>query len=56
MDPSQFQTIHKVFHQSDTDGKIALYVAARGLTQAQYAELLQMFPASELDKLEKALQ
>jgi len=43
------------FRLADTDTKINMYVDAEGLTQAQYTELLRLFPLHEIGRLEAAL-
>jgi len=55
MEATNFETYKIMFRHADTDTKIKMYVEAEGLTQAQYKELLRMFPLSDLDKLESAL-
>jgi len=55
MDPTTFETLKIKFRHADTDTKIKIYVDAEDLTQAQYKELLRMFPLNDLDKLEAAL-
>lgn len=55
MNQTEFVKIKEQFKQADTDGKIELYVNARGLDSAQYKELLTLFPLNELGKLEEAL-
>jgi hypothetical protein len=55
MENSTFEALKTEFKKADTDRKIAIYVDAEELTQTQYKELLQMFPLSDLNKLEAAL-
>jgi len=55
MDHSTFETLKIKFRHADTETKIKMYVDAEDLTQAQYKELLRMFPLSDLGKLEAAL-
>ena len=55
MESSTFEMMKIKFRNSDTDTKIKMYIDAEGLTQAQYKELLRMFPLGDLDKLERAL-
>jgi len=55
MEISEFVQMKKHFAEADTDGKIEIYVSARGLSSMQYKELLTLFPFSELYKLEEAL-
>ena len=55
MEPLQFQAMRKAFQKSSIEGKIALYASARGLSQVQYKELLRLFPAEELGRLEFTL-
>jgi len=55
MEGSTFETFKIKFRHADTDTKIQMYVDAEDLTQAQYKELLRMFPMNELNKLEQAL-
>jgi len=43
------------FQQANTDKKIEMYVTAEELTQAQFKELLRMFPMKDLGRLEAAL-
>lgn len=43
------------FRHADTDMKIKMYMDAEGLTQAQYKELLRLFPLDALNKLEAAM-
>ncbi|MCL2170735.1 MAG: sulfite exporter TauE/SafE family protein [Defluviitaleaceae bacterium] len=52
---TDFVEIKEKFIAADTDGKVDLYVEARGLSQLQYRELLNLFPIKELYKLEEAL-
>jgi len=55
METSIFETFKIKFRHADTDTKIKMYVEAEGLTQAQYKELLRLFPLNDLNKLEAAL-
>ena len=55
MELSAFETLKIKFRHADTDTKIKIYVDAEDLTQAQYKELLRMFPLQDLKKLEAAL-
>ena len=55
MDPIQFQAMRKAFQKSSIDDKILLYISARGLTQAQYKELLRLFPMDAFPRLEAAM-
>jgi len=55
METAAFETLKIKFRHADTDTKIQIYVEAEDLTQAQYKELLRMFPLGDLDKLELAL-
>lgn len=55
MEKSKFEELKQEFINSDTDKKIEIYIATEGLTQAQYKELLKVYPYSEIDKLEEAL-
>ena len=50
-----FIKLKEEFINSDTEGKIDIYINAGDLTQFQYRELLKEFPIDELDKLEMAL-
>ena len=52
MDPTQFHAMRRAIQRSASDRKVALYIAARGLSQAQYRELLQHFPIDALDILD----
>jgi len=56
MNTADFMKMKEQFKQTDTDGKIELYLNARGLDSAQYRELLTLFPLNELGKLEAALE
>jgi len=56
MDNAEFAELREKFKQTDTDGKVEIYVNARGLDSAQYKELLTLFPLNELGKLEEALE
>jgi uncharacterized membrane protein YfcA len=56
MDTLEFATIKNEFQQADLEKKIELYVNTPGLTTEQYKELLRMYPITELDRLDKALQ
>lgn len=51
-----FEDMKLRFISADTNGKIDLYVSAKGLSQQQYKELLRYFPYQEISKLEQALQ
>ena len=55
MENTAFEALKNDFRQSDTDGKISIYLDADGLTHGQYKELLQLFPLNDLHKLELAL-
>lgn len=55
MEYIEFLKMKETFRMSDTPGKIEMYVSARGLSPAQYKELLTLFPMRELGKLEDAL-
>ena len=55
METSTFELLKIKFRHADTDTKIKMYVDAEDLTQAQYKELLRMFPLKELNRLEAAL-
>ena len=55
MDSSTFEIMKIKFRNSDTDTKIKMYIDAEGLTQAQYRELLRLFPLDALNKLEAAM-
>lgn len=52
----QFQDIKRQFSLGDVDQKIEIYTTVEGLTQAQYKELLRLFPLDQLPRLETALQ
>ena len=56
MDYVDFVKMKDQFKQADTEGKIKIYLSARGLDSAQYRELLTLFPLNELGKLEAALE
>ena len=55
MDQDNFNKIKQDFESADTDRKIQMYITARGLSGAQYKELLRMFPLDELHRLEEAM-
>ena len=55
MEIVDFLKMKERFAAAEVDSKIDMYVSAEGLTQTQYRELLQMFPLSELGRLEAAL-
>ena len=55
MDHTEFTKMKEQFKQADTQGKIEIYVDARGLDSAQYRELLTLFPLNEIGRLEAAL-
>lgn len=55
MENKEFQALKESFAKEGTDGKIDIYVNTEGLTQAQYKELLRLFPLEELYRLEAAL-
>ena len=55
MENQNFESYKMMFRHADTDTKIKMYVEAEGLSQAQYKELLRLFPLTDLDKLERAL-
>jgi len=55
MENNDFTQMKERFKASDVDGKVEIYVEARGLSQDQYKELLMLFPYGELYKLEEAL-
>ena len=55
MEITTFEMLKIKFRHADTDTKIQMYVDAEDLTQAQYKELLRMFPLKDLNKLEAAL-
>jgi len=55
MENTSFENLKIKFKLADTDAKIKIYVDAEDLTQAQYKELLRLFPLSDLNKLEVAL-
>ena len=55
MEKSDFQKILSKFKKASVDGKIDIYVSTEGLNREQYRELLNWFPRTEIDKLEKAL-
>ena len=55
MEISEFEEVRSRFTQSDTEGKINIYVHTTGLSQDQYRELLRSFPINELHRLEAAL-
>ncbi|MCL2703986.1 MAG: hypothetical protein FWE91_10330 [Defluviitaleaceae bacterium] len=56
MEAMAFQKVAEDFNTAGLDGKIDIYVNTEGLTQAQYKELLRMFPIDELHRLEEALE
>ncbi|MDR3239344.1 MAG: hypothetical protein LBT44_04595 [Clostridiales bacterium] len=51
-----FQKVKEEFNAANLDRKVQMYITAEGLTQAQYKDLLKMFPVSQLHVLEQALQ
>lgn len=55
MQADKFKEMVDSFIASDIDDKINMYLAAEGLTQEQYKELLRHFPLGELHRLEAAL-
>jgi len=55
MEIVDFISMKQQFETADVDSKINMYVEAEGLTAVQYRELLQLFPLSELGRLEAAL-
>jgi len=55
MENSNFELMKIKFRHADTDTKIKMYIEAEGLTQAQYKELLRLFPLEDLNKLEAAM-
>jgi len=55
MEIAAFETLKTRFRLANTDDKINIYVESEGLTQAQYKELLRLFPLQDLGKLEAAL-
>ena len=55
MEIVDFTSMKQQFEIADIDSKINMYVTAEGLTPMQYRELLQLFPLSELGRLEAAL-
>jgi len=55
MENAAFENLKIKFKLADTDTKIKIYVDAEDLTQAQYKELLRLFPLNDLAKLEVAL-
>ena len=55
MEIRAFDALKNRFLQADTEEKIDIYIEAEGLTQSQYKELLQLFPLTDLHKLEAAL-
>ena len=55
MEKDKFEELKQEFMNADTDKKIEIYVSTEGLTQAQYKELLKIYPYKEIDKLEAAL-
>ena len=56
MQQGEFDKIKEEFENSNISKKIKMYVQAKGLSQAQYKELLQSFPLDALYKLEEALR
>ena len=55
MELMSFENMKTQFQEADVDTKIEMYIAAEGLSQTQYKELLKLFPLSALDRLEEAL-
>ena len=55
MEATTFEQIKTKFRQADTETKISIYVTTENLTQAQYTELLRLFPLHEIGRLEAAL-
>lgn len=50
-----FNEIKEKFNKGDLNKKIEIYTTTKGLTVAQFKELLQSFPIQHLNKLEKAM-
>ena len=55
MESQEFTRVAERFSNATVDGKIDIYISTEGLSQAQYKELLKMFPLNELHRLEEAL-
>ena len=55
MEITAFENMKKRFQEADIDTKIDMYIAAEGLSQTQYRELLKLFPLNALNLLEEAL-